>query len=265
LDNCSTDNTKDICLSYCKVDDRIKYIRNPINFGALGNFNRAIDYANGEYFMYAAHDDFRESTYLTELLKLLISDNEVGLAYSQHAFVDEDSKILRPSHKLPILRNTYSKFRDFLAYLLRYHCDYIVYGLYRTSFLKKALPFEPVIRGKLYYSTALFLLRFLTLAKANSTRKILFYYRIKSRESTLSGSNKLERMVSDAKLQLYLLLRIYNIIRNSSFSSVQKIFLCPCSTLIVIYYIGRRLIGSFFHIRKWVRQVLNYVTCGNKR
>jgi len=37
-DNCSTDNTQTICLEYASRDNRIRYIRQPKNYGSINNF-----------------------------------------------------------------------------------------------------------------------------------------------------------------------------------------------------------------------------------
>ena len=257
LDNCSTDNTEQLCLSYCQLDKRIKYVRHPTNLGALENFNRAIDYANGDYFMYAAHDDLWEPNYVSELLKLLIVNDTVGLAFSQLDFIDENGKIIevikRPS---PVLRNTYSGFHNFLNYLLKYYHDYIVYGLFSTSFIKKALPFEPV-RGKPYHATALFLLRFLTMAKASCTTKVLFHYRMKTREDPLGEHNRLRQIKNYATIRLYLLSRINTIVHGSSFSSIQKFFLYVISTVVISNNIARYSVRSLLPISVAIKAKLN--------
>jgi glycosyltransferase involved in cell wall biosynthesis len=58
-DNASTDGTEAICREYAAKDDRIRYVRQPENRGALANFQFVLDEAVGEYFMWAAADDIR--------------------------------------------------------------------------------------------------------------------------------------------------------------------------------------------------------------
>jgi len=48
-DNCSTDNTEDICRKYEKQDSRIRYRRNKRNLGMPGNLNAGILDSSGEY------------------------------------------------------------------------------------------------------------------------------------------------------------------------------------------------------------------------
>ncbi len=48
-DDCSSDNTEDICRSYEVKDARVKYYRNPKNLNMPGNLNSAIQKAKGTY------------------------------------------------------------------------------------------------------------------------------------------------------------------------------------------------------------------------
>jgi len=57
-DDCSTDNTEEICRSYESQDSRIKYFRNQINLKMPGNLNAAISRAQGEYIANLHDGDF---------------------------------------------------------------------------------------------------------------------------------------------------------------------------------------------------------------
>jgi len=65
-DNASTDGTEAICREYAAKDDRIRYVRQPENRGALANFQFVLDEAAGEYFMWAAADDWWSENWLSE-------------------------------------------------------------------------------------------------------------------------------------------------------------------------------------------------------
>jgi len=68
-DNASTDDTQRICEAYESRDQRVRYIRQKYNMGPLGNFNFVLNQAEGDYFMWAAHDDAWDSQFLETLLK----------------------------------------------------------------------------------------------------------------------------------------------------------------------------------------------------
>lgn len=56
VDDCSTDNTDDIVVSYLK-DERIKYIKNDVNSGAAVSRNRALREAKGKWIAFLDSDD----------------------------------------------------------------------------------------------------------------------------------------------------------------------------------------------------------------
>lgn len=70
-DNHSTDSTEEICLDYRARDKRVRYFRNEMNVGAIKNFNKVFELSHGEYFMWHAHDDFKEPSYISSCLKIM--------------------------------------------------------------------------------------------------------------------------------------------------------------------------------------------------
>ena len=63
-DNCSTDETEKICRNFAAKDKRIKYIRQAENIGALKNFKFVLEQAQGQYFFWAACDDWRSPDFV---------------------------------------------------------------------------------------------------------------------------------------------------------------------------------------------------------
>lgn len=63
-DNASTDDTESICKEYQSIDNRIKYVRHSSNMGGGFNLRFLVEQASGEYFMWAAVDDFRSLDFL---------------------------------------------------------------------------------------------------------------------------------------------------------------------------------------------------------
>jgi glycosyltransferase involved in cell wall biosynthesis len=70
-DNASNDKTGEICREYANKDERIRYIRQPENIGAGANLLYVFDQAQGEYYMWAAHDDVKSPDFLESNLKFL--------------------------------------------------------------------------------------------------------------------------------------------------------------------------------------------------
>jgi len=91
-DNCSTDNTEEIVRNF--KDPRIAYVRNPKNLGIVGNANRCIEFATGEYVHILHHDDIMLPENLELKVRILDEHPKVGLVYSDVLFVDQNSKFL---------------------------------------------------------------------------------------------------------------------------------------------------------------------------
>lgn len=78
-DNCSTDETQAIAEAFQSKDSRVKYVRQEKNYGMTANFSKVFEYSTGEFFMWAAHDDQHDPTFISKCLPLLLSDPESGL------------------------------------------------------------------------------------------------------------------------------------------------------------------------------------------
>src|SRR5437660_4871394 len=98
-DNASEDGTEAICRSYAERDARVHYHRADHNMGAIWNFNRVFELATGEYFMWAAHDDLRDPSYLTACVAAMQAHPDAVLCCTGILFLDEaDLAIEVPPH-----------------------------------------------------------------------------------------------------------------------------------------------------------------------
>lgn len=68
VDDCSTDNTRELCMALAEGDKRIKYICQPNNGGPSVARNTAIDIAIGSYLAFVDSDDIIEPNYLDRLV-----------------------------------------------------------------------------------------------------------------------------------------------------------------------------------------------------
>jgi polysaccharide pyruvyl transferase WcaK-like protein/glycosyltransferase involved in cell wall biosynthesis len=93
-DNASTDETADICRAYARRDPRIKYVRQPVNLGAVPNHNVLVDLARGRYFKWASHDDLYAPELLERCVAVLESRPDVVLAHCWDAIVDEHGAVV---------------------------------------------------------------------------------------------------------------------------------------------------------------------------
>ena len=101
-DDCSTDNTKDVLLSYMKADSRIKYGCNSNNSGAAVTRNNALRRAKGRWIAFLDSDDLWLPEKLEHQLSFM-ADNKYSFSYTCYEEMDEHSsvtgvKISGPEH-----------------------------------------------------------------------------------------------------------------------------------------------------------------------
>lgn len=82
-DNVSTDGTEDVCREYAKRDRRIRYVRLTSHVGPGANFLAVLRRATAPYFMWAAHDDRWEATFVSRILAELERSPDALLGFCQ--------------------------------------------------------------------------------------------------------------------------------------------------------------------------------------
>lgn len=93
-DNASTDATEAICRKYAAQDPRIRYFRNQRNLGAARNYNLTMEYARGEYFKWAAHDDLCMPSFIESCVEVLEREPNVVLAYPKTVIIGPRGEII---------------------------------------------------------------------------------------------------------------------------------------------------------------------------
>lgn len=147
-DNASTDRTQEVCLEYAARDVRIRYCRNEMNMGAIWNFNRVFELSSGEYFMWAAHDDYWDTRYLQSCLEAFdISEGivlvgteceSVDSATGELLFTDQGFSTigLTPRERFMRYKSTVHGGR---------HIGAIFHGIYKRAALREVMPMRIVI------------------------------------------------------------------------------------------------------------------------
>jgi glycosyltransferase involved in cell wall biosynthesis len=92
-DNASTDRTEEICRHYAARDSRIRYVRNPNNLGAAGNYRLGFELSSGEYFRWNPSDDLCAPQFLARCVEVLDREPLVVLAYAKTNLIDEHGKL----------------------------------------------------------------------------------------------------------------------------------------------------------------------------
>lgn len=177
-DNASTDATPDICQAYMAKDARIRYYRNDVNLGANYNFRRVFDLSSNDYFMWAAHDDRWDPTYLRKCLERLERHPEAVLCCSEVVFLNEDGSI-RTEWRYDNLDTLGKDLPGRVHELISRMGWYAIYGLIRSEAIRRAPAFEVT-----YGADVIYLLELLLQGDFVKVPEPLFYYRVPDRPKT---------------------------------------------------------------------------------
>ena len=94
VDDCSSDTTVAIVEGYIQKDSRIKLYKNEHNFGLVGNWNKALDVAKGEWIKFVFQDDLIEKKCL-EILSNAVNGHSIVTCDRNFIFDDSVSEVLK--------------------------------------------------------------------------------------------------------------------------------------------------------------------------
>jgi teichuronic acid biosynthesis glycosyltransferase TuaG len=102
IDDCSTDNTKDIVSQFVKADSRIKYYLLETNQGAAIARNFGLAHSNGKYIAFLDSDDLWMPEKLTKQINFM-EQNNLAFTCTSYRQINEDGimldKIISPLSK----------------------------------------------------------------------------------------------------------------------------------------------------------------------
>jgi glycosyltransferase involved in cell wall biosynthesis len=136
--NASTDRTEEICRGFESMDPRIKYFQQSRNIGAAANYNFTCDQATGQYFKWAAHDDYLAPTYLEKCVAALDRNPRAVLASSTNLIVDDEERVLEVNRPMTP-ESTSRRASVRLAARLRQRRCIEVFGVVRTEIMAKSM------------------------------------------------------------------------------------------------------------------------------
>ena len=110
VDDQSSDNTVEIARRFQEQDIRIKIYSNDKNLGLVGNWNRSLDIAQGEWVKLQFQDDLMSLDAIEEMLKLG-SNYGVDVVLSEREYLFEDG-LKDPFENLPRLSDQFKNDGD---------------------------------------------------------------------------------------------------------------------------------------------------------
>lgn len=132
-DNCSTDDTAEICQELSKQDERIRFERQASNIGAAENSIRVLQRSRGKYFMWASGHDLWSRQAVSLCVKALEDRPAATVAYGPSDWIDDDGNLLARESGNYDSRGMEMMGRLFMTFWGNLHP---VLGLIRTDDLK---------------------------------------------------------------------------------------------------------------------------------
>jgi glycosyltransferase involved in cell wall biosynthesis len=135
-DNGSTDRTQEICRGYAERDPRVRYLRSEMNCGVYRNFRRGFESAQGEFFMWLAHDDKLAPEFLERCVAALDHDPGAVLSYPKAIDIDErGNPVVYKEQELNAgASKPHERFRGLIR--MEHNCE-AIFGLIRADLLRK--------------------------------------------------------------------------------------------------------------------------------
>jgi len=248
-DNASDDQTRSICKKFSDSDDRIKYYRNEKNEGATFNFNRVLQLAHSEFFMWAAYDDLWDQAFLSTLVSLLQNNSTAVVAFAQAAIIDDHNNQLSSHVHLadyPVMyklseKNLYKRMKLYIQ--AEDGKSNMVYGLMRTKCIKKTNGFFGGFRTP-YGSDILLIFRLLQYGEAIGSPNILYYKRATGKQEDPSIKSRILRFLSFRIGKFSCFLAYIPIIKKANLTITEKVTLSLCVIRRILQWIGNGIITA---------------------
>lgn len=180
----SDDNSKAICETFAKKDNRIKVIHKE-NEGVSIARNKGLEEATGKYIAFIDSDDYVEKGYIEFLYNEIIKEN-ADISICGTININEQGKILNKSIQYENLLDS----RQTLIELLneKYYTSVVWAKMYKTEIAKKAI-FDKNLKISEDLDYIYKILKYVKKVKVN-TSKSLYYYLIRENSATTNRYNE---------------------------------------------------------------------------
>lgn len=131
VNDCSTDHTESIILSYASRDSRIVYIKNESNLRLPASLNRGFSAASGEYYSWTSDDNLYHPNAIGKMCAFLKEHNEYGMVACDYQAMNE-SGIVQKTVRVGEAENLISSNVVGACFLYRKSVAKVV-GEYRTD------------------------------------------------------------------------------------------------------------------------------------
>ena len=150
VDDCSTDDTRQVVETYAAIDDRLSYECNSVRLGMIGNWRRCFEvardrYPEARYFAWASDHDLWHPRSLAALVDQLQEHPEAVLAYSSHLKISANGEPRGPGGWRFDTAGITGRNKRFVETTWRMSAGNMIYGLFRFDALIKAGVFRRIL------------------------------------------------------------------------------------------------------------------------
>lgn len=89
-DNCSDDETEQVCREFAQADRRVRYVRQPRNIGLYANHNFCLDSARGEFLCLFHDHDRHHPGVIDAYVQFMRAHSSVGIVCSDWNLIDDN-------------------------------------------------------------------------------------------------------------------------------------------------------------------------------
>ncbi|MGY5788799.1 glycosyltransferase family 2 protein len=91
IDDCSSDDTVDVCRELAESDPRISFIHHPVNKGHIATYNEGLELVSADYVVLLSADDLLTPGALRRAADLMDQHPSVGLVYGNPRMFQEEA------------------------------------------------------------------------------------------------------------------------------------------------------------------------------
>lgn len=242
-DDCSSDSLLNVLNPYLKKDCRITFYQNEKNLGLVGNWNKCMNYASGEYIKWLFQDDWMDVNAIEEFVE--IANKGYDFIVSKRNFIlnelatDEDKMYY--SKKVKTLENYFNQDEIGCYFPTSKIKDIVVSNIALNFiaepsliFFKRTLIKEVGLYDHLFHQICdlEYNMRLASKVGVYVLNKPLCHFAIHAQSTTNANMNNKYFQLRFIEQAYY----AYKLIHHNSFKSIQNLFSLKQKLKLILYY-----------------------------
>lgn len=136
-------------------DNRVTFVKQTKRLSMYNNFLFVLEKASGEYFMWAADDDWWAPDFIEKVMELLIANPSAALGFTDFMEVDEhNNRITTYPNHLPLLQefaiaDNVQRIKNYIGQFEAFGKPNLIYSIFRTKVLRSKQVIELLNFGEL--------------------------------------------------------------------------------------------------------------------